>query len=73
MAWAQGKLAPLAAAQVFVQPNAAAGKAAVAALAARGVLVDCRCSASGQACVRVGFGPGHCAADVDALLSALAE
>ena len=52
---------------VFRQPDAAAAAAAVRGLAARGVLVDCR-----GASVRVGFGPNHCAVDVDALLAVLA-
>lgn len=51
---------------VFAQPSAAAAKGAVDALAARGVLVDCR-----KACVRLGFGPYHDTADVEALLEAL--
>lgn len=51
---------------VFAQPSPAAAQAAVAALARQGVLVDSR-----QACLRIGFGPNHSAADVAALLAAL--
>ncbi|KAL4425507.1 hypothetical protein ABPG75_009523 [Micractinium tetrahymenae] len=51
---------------VFRAPSAAIGAAVVKALAARGVLIDKR-----GAHVRLGFGPDHSAADVDALLAAL--
>ena len=51
---------------MFAQPSAAAAKVAVDALAARGVLVDCR-----KACLRIGFGSNHSAADVAALLATL--
>ena len=51
---------------VFRQPDAAAAGAAVAALAAHGVQVDCR-----KEYLRVGWGANHSLPDVDALLAAL--
>lgn len=50
----------------FEQPDAAAAKATVDALAAHGVLLDSR-----KRCVRVGFGANHSSDDVAALLAAL--
>jgi hypothetical protein len=52
---------------VFRMASPEAARQSVAALAARGALVDCR-----GACVRVGLGAGHDDADVDALLAAAA-
>ncbi len=52
---------------VFAQPDAAAAKAVVDGLGGRGLAVDCR-----KSFVRFGFGANHSAADVDALLQALA-
>jgi tryptophan 2,3-dioxygenase len=53
---------------VFDLGSGEAARRVVVALAAHGVLVDCR-----SRCVRVGLGPSHDEADVDALLEAVAE
>lgn len=52
----------------FRLADASAAKAAVESLAAHGILVDTR-----KAHVRLGFGPNHSVADVDALLAALRQ
>jgi tryptophan 2,3-dioxygenase len=51
---------------VFRLPSPQDARACVQALAAKGVMVDCR-----ESCVRVGLGGGHDEADVDALLRAV--
>ena len=53
---------------VFRHPSAAAAAAVVGALAARGVLADCR-----KAHVRLGFGPALEEGDVDSVLDALRQ
>ena len=54
--------------QVFAQRDGEQAKRTVEALAARGILIDCRSNY-----VRVGFGANHSAADVDRLLAALRD